>query len=283
MPVLEVKKEISDHMSFLRFILSEAPFRSVCRVLLQIGLGSWQQAAFFDALPYMPYALGLQIAARYAKTFGYDRFTAIEFGVAGGNGLLALANHAKKLQAVTGVKVETVGFDYGSGLPPATDWRDAPWLYNPGDYPCDIPKLVSRLNGRAELVLGDIADTFPRWLMDAHAPIGFMSIDVDYYSSTAGILNALQHCAPTCLLPISSFYLDDILCFGVPRCTGEFAAAQEFNSVCANRRFIDAAEWIALQRPFRPLWLKRMFDLYCFDHPKMTHAEHEAAQLPLKR
>jgi hypothetical protein len=259
----------SRRKGWLRAMLHEPPLRFVCRAACRVGLGSWEQRAQFDALPYSQYATGLQIACTYAQWFGKKEITAIEFGVAGGNGLIALAQHARQIQRRTGIKVGVVGFDTGSGLPGVEDWRDAPWLYSPGDYPGDLASLHARLAGRARLVVGDIRDTFPEWLRSATAPMGFISIDVDYYSSTAAILTALATCAPQSLLPIASVYLDDILCFGVPRCAGELAAIEEFNRDNSARQF-DRADWVGEFRPFREaLWLKRLFDLYCFDHPKM--------------
>lgn len=269
-------------MSVLRAFLSESPIRFVCRALLKTGVGNWNQRALFDALPYTQYATGLQVACRYAAMFREKAITAIEFGVAGGNGLVALADHARRVKQQTGITVDVVGFDTGAGLPAVNDWRDAPWFYNPGDYPSDLKALRKRLAGRATLISGDIRETFPEWLRRNERPIGFISIDVDYYSSTAGILDTLENCDPNSLLPISSVYLDDILCFGVPRCSGELAAVADFNRGNRARQF-DRADWISEFRPYKEaLWLKRMFDLYCFDHPKMNcHGARETRRLDL--
>ena len=260
--------------SRFRAMSNEPPFRFLCRAMLKAGLGSWEQKALFDALPYSQYAAGLQAAGRYAKMFGLSKFTAIEFGVAGGNGLIALANHAQQISRQTGIEVDVVGFDTGIGLPAVEDWRDAPWIYSPGDYPSDTSAIRRRLAGRGTLVIGDVRDTFSTWLHgDARAPVGFISIDVDYYSSTRAILDGLTSCAAEALLPIASIYLDDILCFGVPRCAGELAAVVEFNRNNRTRQF-DRADWIAEFRPYREaLWLRRLFDLYSFDHPRMQCSE----------
>lgn len=254
---------------WLRAALNEPPLRFVCRAACRVGLGSWEQRARFDALPYSQYAAGLQVACLYAELFDEKEIAAVEFGVAGGNGLVALSQHAREIQRLTSIAVRVVGFDTGIGLPAVEDWRDAPWVYKPGDYPCDPASLQARLGGRATLVVGDIRHTFPRWIRSGVPPVGFISIDVDYYSSTAAILDALAACTPETLLPIASVYLDDILCFGVPRCVGELAAIEEFNRNNATRQF-DRADWFGEFRAYREaLWLKRLFDLYCFDHPKM--------------
>ncbi|HUD64480.1 MAG TPA: hypothetical protein VMQ17_07875 [Candidatus Sulfotelmatobacter sp.] len=254
--------------SLLRQILREAPFRSVCKIVARLGLTSWKTAVDFDALPYASYAVGLQIAARYAEMFGVEEFSAIECGVAGGTGLMTLATHAKHIPQCT----QIVGFDSGTGLPPPHDWRDMPWMCQSGDFPCDVDALRHRLNGSAELVLGDISDTFPAWIRGQHLPVGFISIDTDYYSSAVSILKVLATCDVSQMLPIVSMYCDDVCIFSTPRCVGELAAIADFNSSNLPRRFIDRCEWLPPDRAFKDAyWLRRMFDLYSFEHPAMRH------------
>src|SRR5579862_5305691 len=65
-------------------------------------------------------------AASLARTLGHRRISAIEFGVAGGNGLVALERHADYVRKETGVEVMTYGFDTGRGMPPPIDYRDMP-------------------------------------------------------------------------------------------------------------------------------------------------------------
>jgi hypothetical protein len=258
-------------MSLLRAAAFEAPFRSFLRAALRFGLGSWHQAALFDALPYNFYAVGLEAAVRSAQMFQQGSFTAIEFGVAGGNGLMSLISHARSLRRLTGLDVQVVGFDAGAGLPECSDWRDAPWLFNPGDYPCDIDALRKRIDGGAELIIGDIRETLPLWLSQPHPPIGFASIDVDYYSSSKPILENFRTCPGDRLLPISALYFDDVDLFGMPSRAGELAAISEFNSE-ATDRFIDRADWLRCSRPFPEApWLRKMFDLYCLDERRMQH------------
>src|SRR5437773_464648 len=161
------------------------------------------------------------------------------------------------------------------------DWRDAPWVYSPGEYPCDVDALTKRL-GRSELVLGDIAETLPEWLAQGHAPVGFLAVDVDYYSSAIAGLKALGSAAPQALLPICESYFDDILCRGMPRFAGEFAAIAEFNKSNSHRQF-DRDDSLGEWRPFSErLWLKRMYSFYCLDHPLMqTHRQRQPRGLDL--
>lgn len=263
-------------MTMLRAIAKEAPLRSLLRVAAKISyslapLASFDFAADFDAVPYTQYAVGLQAAVRYAQLFGANGFTAIEFGVAGGNGLVAMGRHAEALTRKTGIKIEVVGFDAGVGLPSAQGWQDTPWVHKRGDFPSDVARLERRVQGKATLLIGLIEETFPRWLAEKQneLPIGFISIDVDYYSSSRTIFDVLAACSVDALLPITEVYLDDILCFGVPRCAGELAAIRDCLGTNTMRRF-DREDWIAEWRPFcEKLWLKRLYALYALDHPQM--------------
>ena len=58
---------------------------------------------------------------RLMATLGYDRISVIEFGVAGGNGLVALESCARQAAELSGVAIDTYGFDTGTGLPKPTD------------------------------------------------------------------------------------------------------------------------------------------------------------------
>ena len=105
----------------------------------------------------------------------------IEFGVAGGNGLVALDQIAEKAEAILDVNIHVYGFDTGVGLPKPTDYRDLPSLWVEGAFPMDVGRLKKRLT-RAELVLGPVEKTLPGFLASNPAPVGFISFDLDYYS-----------------------------------------------------------------------------------------------------
>src|SRR5208337_3030453 len=232
---------------FLKLLLSEPPLRLATRAILRNSFGfryAFEWAALFDALPYTQYATGLQIASRYAVLSGARSFTAIEFGVAGGNGLLSLSRYATEVSRQTKLEIKVVGFDSGAGLPSTDDVRDAPWCWSPGDFPLDFDRLRQRLPSGTELIIGDIRETFPKWLATGdEAPIGFVSIDVDQYTGAAAICSALGRVAVNRLLPFVSCYFDDILHFSIPRWAGEYCAIQEFNQTHPARQF-DPDEWL---------------------------------------
>ena len=105
-----------------------------------------------DLLPYSNYAYGLFHAAELARRLDVERITAIEFGVAGGNGLLAMETHAKQVEELSGVIVDIFGFDTGEGLTLPQDFRDMPYRFKSESYKMNIPALRARLK-KANLYL----------------------------------------------------------------------------------------------------------------------------------
>ena len=69
----------------------------------------------------------MQKAAALASALNLPGFTSIEFGVAGGNGLVAMEQHAARLSSEMGLTIDVVGFDLAVGLPPPR-WIQGPQL-----------------------------------------------------------------------------------------------------------------------------------------------------------
>jgi len=179
------------------------------------------------SLPRMHYAQHIYEAAHLARDLGYESFSVIEFGVAGGNGLVACEFHIKEIARLFDIKIELYGFDTGEGLPKPCDHRDLPYVWDAGFYNMDIEKLKKRLQF-ARLVIGDLKDTASEFMRKSgFAPIGVMLIDVDYYSSTVPILNMLRD-SPDKFLPRLEMYFDDVR--GYKEHSGENLAIDEFNA-----------------------------------------------------
>jgi hypothetical protein len=262
-----------------RNFICEPPVRLIIKAALTNSLArqyAFEWAALFDAFRLPWYAVGLQTACKYAGLAGIKGFTAVEFGVAGGNGLIELSKYASRLSEKTGLKIQVAGFDTGAGLPPSGDRRDAPWLWNAGDFPCDVKRLREVLPSGVDLVLGRIEETLPGWLETITLPVGFISIDVDLYSATAAICETMGKAPANQLLPFVSCYFDDIHRYLTPECVGEMAAISEFNREHQDRQF-SRDNWLCEDRPYGDrFWLKRMYSLCCFDHPVMRKHQSRA-------
>ncbi|HXJ84547.1 MAG TPA: hypothetical protein VMS64_38390 [Candidatus Methylomirabilis sp.] len=224
-----------------------------------------------------PYAYGMLRAADMAKYFGKTRVTVVEFGVAGGAGLLNMIEIARLVEAETGVGLRIVGFDTGRGLPPVEGYKDHPELWRGGDFaPGDRDELVRKLAGRAEIIWGDINDTigpFTGALEDA-APLGFVSIDLDLYTATKAALRCLTG-RPEQYNPAISMCFDDVRSFFANEWAGELAAIAEFNDEHEARK-MGRDRSLPGRRPVKADgWYETMYVCHVLDHP--------ARQTPRKR
>ena len=229
--------------------------------------GSYRLKVAFDLVVRQQYAFPILYAAELAKRQGLSRVTLIEFGVANGAGLLNMCRIAERTGKAVGIDFRVVGFDTGAGMPPAVDYRDLPDVFQQGDFPMDVERLRRSLPDFAELIIGDVKDTIPKFLqsVSAEAPVGFVAVDVDYYSSARETLNVLNG-RPNQYLPIVPIYLDDI---GIDSCnpwTGELLAVNEFNAQ-NNLRKIAPFTVLRSNRIFKNTqWIDRMFAAHIHDH-----------------
>lgn len=220
---------------------------------------------------YPPYAYGVYQAAWLASHLQLPRFTAIEFGVAGGRGLLALEKIAAEVEERFGVRIDVVGFDSGEGMPPPQDYRDLPHVWTSGFYRMDVEKLRSRLT-RARLVLGDVGKTVPHWVAhEAESPVGFVAFDLDYYSSTVAAFKLFEG-EPHTHLPRVHCYFDDIAgpefaCMSEHM--GELLAIDEFNARHAKRKICQIRN-LRCARKRDELWYAQIYAFHDFEHPLYT-------------
>ena len=219
------------------------------------------------------YLYGLLCAARTAQAIGEKCFTAIEFGVAGGRGLIAMERYAEIIEKKQNIQVQIVGFDASSGLPSSTNPLDCPFAFRGGEFPMDEEKLRSRIK-RAELRLGDVAQTVQDFIKGSFAPIGFVSNDLDLYTSTRDSF-ALFHAKSQCLLPRIAMYFDDLIGYPYTTINGEWAAIKEFNAISPHRQIgqiYGLKYYIGLHYRFEP-WTDMFFMLDVLDHPNYNLPE----------
>ncbi len=223
---------------------------------------------YFDSLDRPAYAYGLYVAALQAQRLGYERIGAVELGVAGGNGLVALERLAQRIGRHFGVEIEVHGFDTGAGLPKPADWRDHPYLWREGDYAMNVEALRARLSA-ARLWLGPVGDTVAQYLASAPAPLAFVSFDLDYYSSTVDALPLLEAGAAT-RLPRVICYFDDIVdpdyAF-FSEAAGELLAIEEFNGSHQGRH-LSLLRSLVYTKPVRAAWHGKIYVLHDFEHER---------------
>ncbi len=222
------------------------------------------------------YARNLAIAVHEAIHCNYGKIVAIEFGVANGVGLLELCTAAKFFREQTGVEILVAGFDTATGLPAPADYRDHPELWRESGFAMGDPDVLrAKLPDFARLVIGDIGDTVSGFVDELDdARIGFVSIDVDYYSSTKKAFQIFTH-NPEIYLPVIPMYFDDLTGALVynPWC-GERLAISEFNEAQRFRK-------IAPNTSYRIPPVEACYALHVLDHPMRTGQQRPRFPLDL--
>lgn len=244
---------------FLTRLLQEPPFRLFTKALIKRLPCSVRTKALWDVADRPNYLAGVLAGADQAIREGVKAISVYEFGVAGGNGLMALAEMAEVVEKETGVRIHVYGFDRGMGLPqPLEDFRDHPDQWIPGDYPMDISELRRRLKPNTTLIIGDIASTLPEHIRTKPDPAAFVSVDVDLYSAATDVLLMFQMPGKR-MLRRTFMYFDDIDLPFNHRFAGELLAIDEFNASVGTVK-IDRWRGIEKHRPFPDsAWLRRMY------------------------
>ena len=216
------------------------------------------------------YAWCVLHAASVARFLGVERISVLEFGVAGGNGLVAL-DRAAAFASGDGLVVEAHGFDTGAGLPAPVDHRDTPYIHAAGHFPMDETALRARLSG-AQLHLGLVRDTLAAWSSDA--PVGFVALDLDYYSSTVDAL-ALFALPAERLMPRVLVYVDDAHGYPWGDTNGPRAAIREFNAARTDRAldYLYGMRHLVPRIAFDARWSEALWLAHVYDHPRYAEDE----------
>lgn len=164
-----------------------------------------------------------------------------EFGVGWGRTLTAFANAAVRA-AGNGVvdlkEIKIVGFDSFEGLPEKSSAADDHPDWNRGTFAYDedyVRKKVSATRFPAdqiEFVKGFYDESLTESLADRlkSLPPAIITIDVDYYSSTAQVLEFVR----PLLQSGAVFYFDDLYSFHLHPDMGQPKALREFNEAHGN-------------------------------------------------
>lgn len=233
-----------------RLLYSKVPVGSL-ETRVSLGLG---------ARPM--YTFGIYSAASLAKKLGVKGISVIEFGVAGGKGLLAMEHAAEEISRHFGITIDVFGFDTGKGMPAPADFRDLPYEWGQGFYSMDVERLRAKLKS-ARLILGNVEDTLPTFLTELRHPIGFISFDLDYYSSTKKAFLVLEGSENT-RLPRVMCYFDDI--FGYNEYVGELCAIREYNLDHPEMKLCPM-HMLRHTQPHPSAWHDQIYMLHDFRHP----------------
>jgi hypothetical protein len=222
----------------------------------------------YDLVPRQPYAFGLgeafRVASEQSSSLGIERIVIVEFGVASGAGLLNLVKISEKLSRYYNLQVLVVGFDSGEGMPHPVDYRDHPEKYLDGDFPPHDRKLLDEtLPSNAVVIYGPIAECVGKldgMLTDGDF-ISFISIDVDYWSSTNDCLKIFDNMSLK-FLPSLPMYFDDVNNIDHHPYAGELLSIQEYNDRSSDKKIVKMNQLRNWRLFKNALWLDQMYWFY---------------------
>ena len=235
------------------------------RLIDKKKIGSFEFRMKINALERMYYAYICYNAAKLAKKLNYKKISVIEYGVAGGQGLMILEEYAEHINKLLGVKIDIYGFDSGSGLPKPKDYRDLPYHWQEGFFSMDENDLRSKLKN-SKLIIGNIEDTSKDFFSKYNpSPIGAVIHDFDYYSSTKTALSMFCEDLKF-FLPRIYCYFDDVIGSEIESYndyTGERLAINEFNLENKN---IKLSPSYHLLSKATEVWHHQIWTCHLFDH-----------------
>lgn len=222
----------------------------------------------WDAMLRPNYGYCIYQAALQAKALNIDKISVIEFGVATGDGLMHMELISEEISKELDLEIEIYGFDTGEGMPPTNDNRDLPYIWQPGFFKMNFDKVNNSLK-KASLILGNVSKTVPKFIKENKpAPIGFISIDLDYYTSTIDALKILEQPSKY-YLPRVFCYFDDIVGGDLElhsEFAGELLAIKEFNEKSKDKK-IAKIYGLPHKRQIKAQWTDQMFVYHDFGHP----------------
>ena len=267
-----------------RFMVHPYPMRyTLAKMLIQkFTWGSYVRRLQMGAVERPHYGYCLYNGACLAKKLGYERISVLEFGVAGGKGLVNLEYHAKHISALLSIAIEIYGFDIAEGLPKPLDYRDLPYNWEAGFFKMDVDRLRQNLT-TAQLILGDVKETVGNFFSEYNpAPIAAVIYDLDFYSSTIAALKIFD-ADEKYWLPRAYCYFDDTVGGEIQLYsdyTGARLAINEFNQTHKTKKLALPYHLLA-QTPGKP-WHHSVFIYHDFLHDRYNDfIAKEDKQLPL--
>ena len=270
-------------MRITKLLLDPYPLRTLIQELMRrFKFGSYVSRLKIGAVDRPHYAYCVYNGALLAKKLGYSGISVLEFGVAGGRGLLNLEYCAEHIRKLLSINIEIYGFDVGKGLPEPLDYRDLPYHWRKSFYEMDVQKLKAKLK-TAKLVLGDVKETAKTFLEEYNPqPIGAIMFDLDFYSSTVNALKIFEG-DEKYFLPLLFCYFDDVTGSEIELYndyTGERLAINEFNNTHKRKKLSKA--YHLLEQKVVEQWYHQIWVFHNFQHSKYNNfISKEDQQLPL--
>ncbi|HVV28302.1 MAG TPA: hypothetical protein VHC40_10100 [Rhizomicrobium sp.] len=138
-------------------------------------------------------------------------------------------------------------------MSPPVDYRDHPEYYFTRDLAPENPEAMRAAPpSNRELIIGPVEETVPEFMRTFSGTLAFVSVGVDYYSSTKAVLRLFIG-QPSCYRPTMPAFFDDVLHDGHNGWAGERLAISEFNASNSMRKIAPRID--------------QMFCLHVLDNP----------------
>ena len=211
------------------------------------------------------YAYCIYHSSILAKRLGHKSVSFVEFGVAGGNGLVFMEKFANRVKKKLDINVEIYGFDLGNGLTKPKDYRDLQYWFEEGFYKMDQEKLKKRLS-YSKLIIGDVNITLEKFFEKySPSPIGAIFHDLDYYHSTLNSFKIFDN-EDKYYLPRIFNYFDDILGTELEmynEFTGELLAINNYNLNSSSKKIVLNRNLITSNNE---KWRNQIYYFHNFEH-----------------
>ena len=256
-------------MGITKLLLDPYPIRTLSKKIVRtFKFGNYISRLKMGAVNRPNYAYCVYNGALLAKKLGYRGISVLEFGVAGGRGLLNLEHCAEHISKLLSINIDIYGFDTSKGLPEPLDYRDLPYHWRKSFYMMDVQKLRNKLK-TSQPILGDVRETAETFLEEYRPhPIGAILFDLDFYSSTAGALKIFEG-NEKYFLPRLFCYFDDVTGTEIELYndyTGARLAINEFNHIHKKKKLAKA--YHLLEQTAIEDWYHRIWIFHNFEHSK---------------
>jgi hypothetical protein len=199
-----------------------------------------------------------------AKELDLKNISILEFGVAGGNGLMSIEKYCNQIEKKINIQFKIFGFDLGDkqGLPMTNAAEDLKYFWSSGDFKMNLEKLKKNLK-KSELILGDINKTLNDFILNyIGPPIGAIFFDLDFYTSTKKSFE-IFNLPEEYRMPRIRCYFDDIQA-PTNNYNGVIKAINEFNSNNSDKK-IAKFGGNSLDYKYGP-WYEEFYEMHDFSH-----------------
>jgi hypothetical protein len=269
--------------NIIELFQNPAPLKTLFRFIIKkIHLFPYETRIRLSAVQRPHYGYCIYNSTKLASKLGYKKISIIEFGVAGGNGLLNIEYHVQEVKKIFDIEIEVYGFDTGDGLPQPIDFRDLPYHWKAGFFKMNKENLQNKISF-SRLIFGNVEETCKTFFDEfTPAPIACIFNDLDFYSSTSASLKIFEG-SEDFFLPRVYIYFDDTVGNEIELYndfTGQRLAINEFNKNHENKKI--AIPYHLLARSDGQTWHSQVFIFHDFLHSRYNDfISYEEQQLPL--